>query len=347
MNGKYRINMKSVVIIFLSLSILCSYSYSSEKSELKLKLETGQKYDVQINTNHNILQSMGEKKVNIINRKVYEIVAEVKEVDSNDTISMEITFKAIKERTVLGNETRSYDSNLRHDPNDNMANMYSAMIGEKFLFVVTNKGKIVSLDVDKLYLGMAKNILKSEDDIIRNKVKEKAQEEIEKINKKYGSVENRIDAIKKQIGQIPVFNREQIQFVAENMLVPFSYEPAGIGDSWQSKIRLLSNLPVEVDGTYSVKDINKTAMILAVNSMFNLQNVSTQGEDQNLGQTKNFLKGSFESTLQINPSSGWLLNKKTTMKIKSEEMSPVKDNKQEEIVMPFSIESITIVETIK
>jgi len=347
MNKKLRINKKSVIIIILSLSVLCSYSYSSEKTELKIKVEIGQKYNVRINTNHIILQSMGEKKENILNRKIYEIVAEVKQVDSNDTISMEITFKAIKEQTMFGKETRGYDSTEIHDPEDNMANMYSAMIGEKFLLDVTNKGKIVGLDVDKLYLGMAENMVKSEDEIIKNRMKEKAREEIEKINEKYGSEENRIDAIKKQIGQFPVFDREQIQFVVENILVPFSDEPVGIGDSWQSSMKLLSNLPIEIDGTYSVKDVNKTAAILSVHSMIDLENISNPAEGQNVGQTKISLKGSFEGALLINPSSGWLLNKKTILKISGEEISPAKDNAQEEIKTPLSIESITTVETVK
>ena len=347
MYKKYGIKKKNLIIIVLFICFSPSYGFSSDKNELKIKLEIGKKYNIRINTNQNILQSTGEKKENILNRKVYELVAEVKEVDSNENISMEITFNAIKEQTMYGNETRGYDSTETHDPNDTMAKMYSAMIGEKFSFHVTNKGKIISLDVDKLYLGMAVNMVRYEDEIIRNKMKEKAQEEIEKINKKYGSEENRINIIKKQIGQFPVFNKEQIQFVAENILVPFSNEPVGIDDSWQSSMKLLPNLPIEVDKTYSIKDINKTATILAVHSMIDFEKVSNSTEDQNLGQTKISLKGSFEGALQVNPSSGWLLNKKTSLKIKGEEISPVKDNKQEEIVMPFSIESITIVETVE
>jgi hypothetical protein len=347
MYKKHGIKKKCLIIVVLSICFLPSYGFSSDKSELKIKLKIGQKYNVRINTNHIILQSMSQKKESILNRKIYEIMAEVKEVDSNDIISMEITFKATKEQTMFGKETRGYDSTETHDPNDNMANMYSAMIGEKFSLDVTNKGKIVGLDVDKLYLGMAENRIKSEDEIIRNKMKERAQEEIEKINKKYGSRENRIDAIKKQIGQFPVFNKEQIQFVAENILVPFGDAPVGIGDSWQSSMKLLPNLPIKIDGTYSVKDINKTAAILAIHSAIDIKNSSNPVEDQNLGQTKISLKGSLEGALQINPSSGWLLNKKTTLKIIGEEISPAKDNQQEEIMMPLSIESITIVETMK
>jgi hypothetical protein len=189
---------------------------------------------------------------------------------------------------------------------------------------------------------MAENMIKSEDEIIRNKMKEKAQEEIEKINEKYGSRENRIEAIKKQIGQFPVFNKEQMQLVAENMLVTFSDEAVGIGDSWQSNMKLIPNLSYEINSTYSVKDINKTATILTINSAIDLKN-----EDQNSGQTKISLKGSFEGTLQVNPSSGWLLNKKTTLKISGEEIMSTKDNQQEEIMMPLSIESVTIVETLE
>ena len=338
---------KLVIIIILLLSFFCSNGHSSEKSELKIKFEIGQKYNVKINTNQNILQNIGEKKENILNRKVYELVAEVKDVDSNDNISMEITFNSIKEQTMYRNETRGYDSSETHDPNDTMANLYSAMIGEKFSVNVTNKGKIVGLDVDKLYLGMAENRIRSEDEIIRNKMKENAEEEIEKINEKYGSRENRIDTIKKQIGQFPVFNKEQIQYVAENMLVTFSDEPVGIGDSWQSSMKLLPNLSIEVDKAYSVKDINKTAIILAVHSMIDYEKVSNPTEGQNLGQTKISIKGTFEGTLQVNPSTGWLLNKKTSLKIKGEETSQPKNNEQEEIVIPFSIELITIVETLE
>jgi hypothetical protein len=254
---------------------------------------------------------------------------------------MEITFKAIKEQTMFGSETRGYDSTKTHDSNDTMANMYSAMIGEGFSLDITNKGKITGLDVDKLYLGMAENIIKSEDEIIKNKMKENAQEEIEKINKKYGSREKRIEEIKKQIGQFPVFQKEQIQFIAENIFVPFGDESVGIGDSWQCSMKLLPNLPFEIDGTYSLKDISKTAAILALHSAIDLN------EEQNSGQTKISLKGSLDGTLQINPSSGWLLNKKTTLKIIGEEIMSAQDNQQEEIMMPLSIESITIVETME
>ena len=340
-------NKKSAIIIILCLNFLSSFSYSSEKSELKIKLETGQKYNVKINTNQMVLQSMGQKKETILNRKIYEIAAEVKNISLNEIISMEITFKAIKEQTMFGSEIRGYDSTKTHEPNDTMANMYSAMIGEKFSFDVTNKGKIIGLDIDKLYLGMSENMMKSEDEIIRNKMKEKAQEEIENINKKYGSRESRIDTIKKQIEQFPVFNKEQIQFIAENILVPYSDEPVEIGNSWQKSMKLLPNLPIEIEGTYSLEDTSKTAAILAIHSAIDLKNASNSVENQNSGQTKISIKGSLDGTLKVNPSSGWLLNKKTTLKINGEEIMSAKDQQQEEIIMPLSIESVTIVETME
>jgi len=237
----------AMFVFVLLFSILGPAGSAEDKLDLKLRLKPGEKHGMQITTTQNISQAMMGKEHEIVYTRNFGIEVEAKQVDANSIASIEITFRTLKETTTIEGITRGYDSTKPQSPDDNMARMYSAMMGESFIARVTPQGKIVALELEKMYLGMADKMMEYEDKMIKDRTKERAQEAIERINKRYGSREKRKQALKQQIEQFPVFSRERISSIAINTLAVFPRSPLQIGDSWKDKIMVDLLALIEID----------------------------------------------------------------------------------------------------
>lgn len=313
-NLKMRLKKNIAMFVFVLLfSILGSTSSAEDKLDLKLRLKPGDKYGMQITTTQNISQAMMGKEQEIVYTRNFGIEAEAKQVDAIGIASIEFTFRTLKEQTIIGGTTSfGYDSTKPQPTGDNMARMYSAMMGESFIARVTPQGKIVELELDKMYLGMAKKMMESEDETIKENRKERAEQIIDRINKRYGSREKRKQALKQQIEQFPVFSKERIRSIAINTIAVFPRSPLQIGDSWKDKITVDLLALVEIDSTHTLKGYEKGTVTIDVSAK---RSLDAKPLIHKTGPLKSSIRlaGSYDATIKLDAKSGWLLSKRADM----------------------------------
>ena len=324
-----KMRLKKTIAMFVSVllfSTLGSTSVAEDKLDLKLRPKPGEKHGMRITTTQNISQAMMGKEQEIVYTRNFGIEAEAKQVDADGTTSIKITFLTLKETTTIEGITRGYDSTKPQSPDDNMAQMYSAMMGESFIARVTPQGKIVELELDKMYLGMANKMMESEDKLIKDRMKKRAQEAIERMNKRYGSSEKRKQALKQQIEQFPVFSEERIRSIAINTIAVFPRSPLQIGDSWKDKITVDLLALIEIESTHTLKGHEKGTVSINVSAKRSLDDkpvISKMGP--NKSSTR--LAGSYDATIKVDEKSGWLISKRADMRFTGE--TTLAGNKQE------------------
>lgn len=213
---------------------------------------------------------------------------------------------------------------------------------------VSPEGNILELTgIDEMYLKMAEKLADSEDENLRKKLGDKGQRAIDETNKRYDSRAKRIEALKEKIQMLPWFTERRFMELLNNVVVPFPGKPIGIGDSWQAGIMRLSIVPDEIEGTYTLKEKNQTFLIVDINSKIDIDNVTVPMLESSQGQTTVSLKGSYEGSLQIDQTSGWLNRKDASLKIAGEMKMAGNQQMPQGMTIPISAESVITVEPIE
>jgi hypothetical protein len=350
LKGEIKMRLRKTIAMFvfvLLFSILCSTSAAEDKLDLKLRLKPGDKYGMQITTTQDISQGMMGKQQKIVYARNFGIEAEAKQVDANGIASIEVSFRTLKEKTIIGGTTSfEYDSTKPLPTGDNMARMYSALMGESFIARITPLGKIVELELDKMYLGMAKKMMESEDKLIRGRMKERAQDAIERTNKRYGSREKRKQALKQQIEQFPVFSEERIRSIAINSLAVFPPSPLQIGDSWKDMITVDLLALVEIDGTHTLKGHENGIVSINVSAKRSLDSKPVILKTGPLKMSIR-LAGSYDATIKLDAKSGWLLSKHADMRFTGETTVDGNNQAPQGQTMQMSVKATVTVEPMK
>lgn len=336
----------SMFVFVLLLSILGSTKAAEDKLDLKLRPKPGEKHGMKITTTQNISQTIMGKEQEIVYTRNFGIEAEAKQVDADGIASIEITFRTLKETTTIEGVTRGYDSTKPQSPDDNMAQMYSAMMGESFIARVTPQGKTVALDLEKMYLGMAEKMMESEDKMIKDRTKERAKEAIERTNKRYGSREKRKQALKQQIEQFPVFSEERIRSIAINSVAVFPPSPLQIGDSWKDKITVDLLALVEIDSTHTLKGHENGIVSINVSAKRSLDAKPVIRKTGPLNMSTR-LAGSYDATIKVDAKSGWLLSKHADMRFTGETTVDGNNQAPQGQTMQMSVKATIIVEPVK
>jgi len=340
-----RLKKTTAMFVFvLLLSILGPAGSAEDKLDLKLRLKPGEKHGMKITTTQNISQTIMGKEQEIVYTRNFGIEAEAKQVDANGIASIEVSFRTLKEKTIIGGTTSfEYDSTKPQPTGDNMARMYSAMMGESFIARITPLGKIVELELDKMYLGMAKKMMESEDKLIRDRMKERAQEAIERTNKRYGSREKRKQALKQQIEQFPVFSEERIRSIAINTVAVFPPSPLQIGDSWKDKITVDLLVLVEIDSTHTLKGHESGIVSINVSAKRSLDAKPVVRKTGPLKMSTR-LAGSYDATIKVDAKSGWLLSKHADMRFTGETTVDGNNQAPQGQTMQMSVKATVIIE---
>ncbi|MCP4611891.1 MAG: hypothetical protein GY845_24575 [Planctomycetes bacterium] len=323
--------------------ILSSTNAAEDKLELKLRLKPGEKHGMRIDTSQTISQTMMGKTQEIVHTKNLRIEVEVKKLDANGLTPIEITFRTQKETTTIEGITRGYDSEKPVSPDDNITQMYSALMGESFIARVTPRGKVAELELDKMYLSMAQKMMESEDKMLRNRLKEKAQRTIDRTNQRHGSIEKRIQSLRQQIEQFPFFNKKQIKSIADKITVVFPISPVKVGDSWKEKISMEL---AEVDCTYTLQGNENGTVSIKVSGTRSLDEEPVISK---IGPVKSSTKlaGSYDATIQVDAKSGRLLSKRADMSFTGETTMSGNNQTPQEQTIPMSIKATVTVELVK
>jgi len=349
-----------IFIFVLIAGVWAAESRPAEELDLKLRLIPGQKYGMRVNKENKISQTIMGRQQNINHIKAVTMELEVKEVGFDGVASIKVTYRTLKEKTKTGTPGQQFEYDST-DPctavGNPLASMYSAMMGQSFTIKVAPKGEIFELKgIDEMFSRMAEKIIIAEDELLSKapaceRVKKQTQKEteeerakrrIEATNKIYGDRKKRTEAVKEMIKKMPMFGNDQIRNMLSGMIITFPDRPVGIGDSWTAKMILASqSLPIEIDGTYTVKGSKKGVVIVDISSKRDLDDEAVP-----IGKVRMKIAGSYQGTSEIDEASGWMIRSKANMHFSGE--TKIAGNKEmpEGMTVPMSIESAIAVEQI-
>ena len=334
---------------FCIAAMWCINCSAGQSIDLKLRLKPKQKYSLRIIEENKTFQKAEGQSLDIYQTKTTELEFEVETVDANSIASIKVTYLKLKEKQESQGGQIEYDStNPEISAGNPFASTYSSMIGQGFTMKVSPEGNILELTgIDEMYLKMAEKLADSEDENLRKKLGDKAQRAIDETNKRYGSRAKRIEALKEKIKKLPMFAERQFMELLNNVVVPFPGKSIGIGDSWQAGVMRLSLVPDEIKGTYTLKEKNQTFLTIDISSKIDIDNITVPMMANTQGQTTVSLKGSYEGSLQIDQTSGWLNRKDASLKIAGEMKMAANQQIPQGMTIPISAESVITVEPIE
>jgi len=327
--------------------------------DLKLRLKTGQKHSLQIVRETNSSHTTKERQTdnNYINTTGLEL--KVEQVDSKGVAWLKVTYLTIHEITKTADGQIEYDSTKPDTAVSyrNWGPVFTAIIGQSFVAKVTPEGDIVELvGLAEMYQRMAELVVENEDEATRLNMgmaeastkedEERAKKSIDRKNQRYGSREKRIEATRERLEERGRFAKKLIREMLGNVIMPFPDGPVGIGDSWQAKMALFSlgagDLGLD-DCTYTLRENKQAALLVDFSSKIELDDEPLSPE----AGSRATLTGSCEGSLEIDPSSGWMLHKNVTMRCSGEIRYPPTGRVPQRLTTGLSMEIVTTIKPIE
>ena len=318
-------------LFVLIVVLLTSDNYAAEKTALKLNLKPGQKYKRVISMEEKISQSMAGRQIDLAHTKKVGLEFDVKDVDAKGVASVMVTYRTLQEKTSHTAGAMEYDS---ADPNtQGVMAVYTAMMDEGFLMKVAGNGRIVELTgFDEMFSRMAEKMVVAEDEKIskappgqctidKNKAanckesqEQLAKRRIEGMNRRYGSRDGRVKALKEMVEKYPHMAKEQIRLMLVCVMMPFPDEPVRAGDSWTDKMVLNAMVPVEIEIVYTLKEYKDNVAVVSSNFERTMKDPAI---DYNAGPMQGKIKmaGSYQRSSEIDKSSGWMTRSNAKLKI--------------------------------
>ncbi|MCY6370164.1 DUF6263 family protein [Clostridium ganghwense] len=216
------------LIVFILTSILLLTGCMEEKVKFSLKLKKGDSYRIETGIDQKVVQEINGKTIELNSKYNISYSCLVSDVDNNKNATVQVTFDTINMKNVVNNgQTLEYNSG---DPTANMDNLnrvYSALLGKKFTVKISEDGKIKEITgIDEVI----KSIITELD--IEN---QKQRDEIQKVvMEQFGK-----DALGKKV---------------QNITGAYPDEPVKVGDSWEKKIEISEEYPIEAESKYTLKE---------------------------------------------------------------------------------------------
>ncbi|MHC5060425.1 MAG: DUF6263 family protein [Planctomycetota bacterium] len=364
---KLKITLSVLVIAFMIFPFVPE-TFAAEKTTLKLNLKPGQKYNRVIRMEEKILQTVMGQQMNIDHMKKLGLEFEVKDVDTKGIASAMVTYRTIQEKTSSFAGEGEYDSEnpstLAENP---LAPTYTALMDDGFIMKIAPNGKIVELTgFDKMLSRMAEKMVAAEDEMIskmppskcsvdkgnaadRKKQTEESQEQrakrrIDGMNKMYGSRDGRVKALKEMLEKNPLMAEKQIKLMLVSVMAPFPDKPVQAGDSWTDKMVLNVMLPAEVDSVYTLKGDKGNVAIISGSFERTMKDPAIDFINAGPVQSKMKMEGSYQRSLEIDKSSGWMIRSNSKLKISGEMKIPGNAQMPQGMTVPMTVESIVTVE---
>ncbi|NLZ06024.1 MAG: hypothetical protein GXY19_12700 [Phycisphaerae bacterium] len=338
--------LQRTVLALTLCAAACPRIYAAEKIDLQFRPPPGQKQTYRATTTMDLATQMGPQQMVIANSRTTTLAIEPIETADNGMVLANVRFVAIQEKSGMKGAEPGlvYDSTKPTDSSDPLASHYSAFIGECCPVKISRKGEIVELGTDSLFLAVARNIMEREDDMMRQRLKERASNAILQTDQRFGSREGRRQALKKQIEAFPLMNADRIRGLVGELIVRFPDVPVQQGDSWQIPLTVAANTPLAMTGACTLTAAARekcTIQITAERAMDDPPIVSATPS----GKTTAKLGGTCTATVNVDPATGLLLDRKTQMEFSGETQMRAAQQ-SEPMTMKTTMEGTTTVERI-
>jgi hypothetical protein len=316
-------------------------------TRLQFRPVPGTKRTVQLTTKVTTSGERGGQRQDMTNTESIEFDLDVMEPPGDGTAAVGISLVAMRQRSeASGRVVGEYDSAEPQDKGNVLAEIYGAFLANRFTVKVSPGGEIVDSDFEGLFRAAAERRVLSEDDGLRERLKEKADQAIQRTDDRFGSREDRVLAMKKQFEEFPVFGRGRIIGLLSSVIVALPDKSLRIGDTWEGSLAIEGGLRAPMAGTYTLTAVEQDACTIEA--------AGHRGEDeepivQESKQAKmsSRLAGSSEATLRIERRTGWLISQEQRIRLHGEVTMTTVAPQPQESSGPISVEVTRTLTTLR
>ncbi len=251
-------------------------------------------------------QEAGQQ-LDVTYRQSFTIGLEAQEPEAGGTVPVTVTLEAIQVRTTMQNAVLGeYDSTSPQSEDDSLAGIYVPFVGKRFTTRLSDRSEIVDAGLDELFLAVAADRIEVEDDMMREQLRERAEEAIQDLDQQFGSRRGRTLALKQQLEDSLVFGAGEVRTLLDHLFAPLPAEPVQTESRWNDAIVVRSATRIEMPAAYVVTDLHDQSCTIAAEgerSMDDEPFVYRQGSTT----VSSKLGGVSRATLTIDRPTGWLV----------------------------------------
>ena len=252
------------------------------------------------------------QKLDMTGTQSFTFNLETQEAQADGTIPIQVTLAAVQVKTEMtGMPPAEYDSTKPQSEGNLLAQYYVPFIGKHFTIGVSAQGEITDPGLDALFLAAAQDRMAAEDDMIRERLKGRADAAIERTNQQFGSRDSRVLALKKQLEEFPVFSTDEARSLLDHMTAALPAEPVQPGTRWNAPVTVRASTNLEIRGTYTVTAIEDDSCTITAEGERSLEE---EPFTYQMGSTvvSNKLGGPSRVSLTVDRQTGWLRAKEQT-----------------------------------
>ena len=299
-------------IAFL-LCITCTFGLTAQSHQLRYNLKKGTKYRFYQETQMTITQKLG-----IIDQEIKNEFNGIMRFEPIGNEGDNIILSTSFETMVINIESMmfnvSYDSSKPVDPNDNVAKIYSGIIGKNFKMIITPQGKVVRIE------GINKLINNAVDGM--GDVDPKTASQLRKTLTGH-------------------FGEEALMGNMGMLLSIYPLSPKSIGDQWSTNTQLTSALKANLVNNWTFSAANGDEWKL--NGEGKISTLNEEASMNGMKVTFN-LNGKQTSEFKLNKKDGWFISGKQNQEVKGSIFMKGNAQMPQGMEIPMQVKSYTYLE---
>ncbi|MCF7973957.1 MAG: hypothetical protein K9N55_09085 [Phycisphaerae bacterium] len=281
---------------------------TSDETQLQFNPSPGLQQAMRVTTQLVMSNLYGGQLLEMTSTQSVTVDLDVQDPQADGAATLNVSISQIKVKMESQGMADEYDSAEPSSQDSPVAEFYSPFVGQTFTIHVSRQGEIVHTGLDELYLAAAQNRIKAEDDMIRTQNGEKADAVIQRTDRRFGSQDSRILAMKKQLEEFPLFGQEQVLRLLGDLIAPLPSQPIENNMTWDGMITVKAEINEDVPATYSVTSLDEeTCVIEAQGERSEEEPPFVYQADQTTITSD--LAGSSQVTLIVDRRTGWLKGK--------------------------------------
>ncbi|MBN1360803.1 MAG: hypothetical protein JW993_09435 [Sedimentisphaerales bacterium] len=338
-----------IAVALILFAVVSSPAPAAQKLDLQFRPAPSDAQTLKVTSVLIMSYAAGPQQQEVANTRTITLAFEPGETTRDGAVQVRLRFVAIQEKSGMPGAPapKEYDSTKAQDSDDPLGGYYSAFIGASLPAEVSARGEIVEMATDELFLAVAENTMKREDEMMRQRLGQRAEQAIERTNQRFGSREGRKQALRKQVEAFPLLNRDRLQALVGSLILRFPDEPVQVGESWDKPIAVDGATSFEMQGTYTLKLTESGRCAIALSGQRSMQDdpiISQTGPTQ----TSMRLAGTYKAMIDIDPKTGLLLGKQAQMKFTGETQMANQSSQGQPASMQITMEgtNTTVVEVV-
>ncbi|TDG37657.1 hypothetical protein EZJ43_00755 [Pedobacter changchengzhani] len=257
----------------LTLTFFVALSVSAQKTyTIKQNFPIGKKYLIKMISDQFISQKIGEQNIDLKQNIGTDYTFDIRNGNDSEK-NIEVTYDRIYMTSETGGNKMNIDSD---DQDTTKANPFRKLKGAGFTMIMLHDGSVKSINgVDKMLNDMTSSM--SKDTAVVRSIKQ---------------------SLAKQ------FNAESLKQTMESSLKIYPSKPIKIGESWVSATKVNLAMPMEMNSTYTLKDVKGNIAYLTISGTL----ASKGSFDAMNNKMETDLKGTNIGDAELDLNTGLIMN---------------------------------------